>query len=126
VSSIDLLSESPRSFRNPRLSAGQVNAVMHAMCDNIGESVSVSMLSSLIGLSRSYFSRAFRSTVGRTPHAYLVRLRIERAMRLMADTRAPLSDVALAAGFADQSHLSRSFRRTTGVTPAQWRREQGR
>lgn len=96
---------------------------MNTIVDKIGEPISVSALSSAVGLSRSYFSHAFRRSVGRTPHAHVVRLRIEHAMILMAQSEASLTDVALAVGFADQSHFSRSFRRLTGVTPAHWRRE---
>jgi AraC-like DNA-binding protein len=95
---------------------------MEAIRKNIGEPISVSMLCSAAGLSRSHFSRAFRMSTGQSPHAYVVRLRIERAMCLMLDGDAPLSEIALAAGFSDQAHFSNAFRRATGTTPAQWRR----
>jgi AraC-like DNA-binding protein len=104
------------------LSARELELVTAAIVERIAEPISVSMLSSAVGLSRSYFSHAFRTSVGRSPHAHVVRLRIERAMFLMVQTEAPLTEVALAAGFADQSHFSRSFRRVAGATPADWRR----
>ena len=108
---------------HPRgLSPRQLQAVTAAIVERISEPISVSALSSVVGLSRSYFSHAFRRSVGWTPHAHVVRLRLERAMMLMAYTETSLTDVALAAGFADQSHFSRSFRRLTGVTPADWRK----
>jgi AraC family transcriptional regulator len=44
-------------------------------------------------------------------------------MKLMLDTDAPLSEIALATGFSDQAHFSNTFRRTVGITPKQWRRE---
>ena len=104
------------------LSPRQLELVTAAIAEKIAEPISVSALSSVVGLSRSYFSHAFRRSVGWTPHAHVVRLRLERAMTLMAHTEAGLAEVALAAGFADQSHFSRSFRRLTGVTPADWRK----
>jgi transcriptional regulator GlxA family with amidase domain len=106
------------------LDARQLRLVDGAIHEKIGEPLSVSMLSSIAGLSRSHFSHVFRATVGRTPHAHIVRLRIQRAMKLMVDTDVPLSEVALATGFSDQAHFSNTFRRTLGITPKQWRREQ--
>jgi AraC family transcriptional regulator len=104
------------------LDARQLRLVNGAIDEKIGEPISVSMLSSVAGLSRSHFSNAFRKTVGRTPHEHIVRLRIERAMKLMADTDAPLSEIAVAAGFYDQAHFANKFRRTAGMTPTEWRR----
>jgi transcriptional regulator GlxA family with amidase domain len=111
---------------SPRLTPlrEQLRLVDGAIHEKIGEPLSVSMLSSIAGLSRSHFSHVFRATVGRTPHAHIVRLRIQRAMKLMVDTDVPLSEVALATGFSDQAHFSNTFRRTLGITPKQWRREQ--
>ena len=118
---------SPRSQPVPEtsargLDAKQLRLVIETIHKKIGEPISVSMLSCVAGLSRSHFSHAFRTSVGRTPHAYVVRLRIERAMRLMLDTTLPLSQIAFAAGFSDQAHFSNKFRRSAGMTPKQWRR----
>jgi AraC family transcriptional regulator len=65
-------------------------------------------------------ARRFRRTHGVGPMAYLQRMRVLEAQRLMA-TGVPLVDVAAACGFADQSHLTRVFRRVTGTTPGAWR-----
>jgi AraC family transcriptional regulator len=104
------------------LDARQLQLVNGTIQERIGEPISVSMLSSIAGLSRSHFSHAFRASVGRTPHAHIVRLRIERAMKLMVDSDVALSEIALATGFSDQAHFSNKFRRTTGSTPTQWRK----
>jgi AraC-like DNA-binding protein len=121
---VPYLQETVRGARVHRrgLDSQQLELVTAAIAEKIDEPISVSMLSSVVGLSRSYFSHAFRRSVGLTPHAHIVRLRIERAMTLMVHTEASLSEVAQAVGFADQSHFSRAFRRLTGVTPAHWRR----
>jgi AraC-like DNA-binding protein len=104
------------------LDARQVGLVMKTIDEKLGESISVSMLSAVAGLSRSHFSHAFRRTLGRTPHAHIVRTRLDRAMKLMLETDVPLSEIALAVGFADQAHFSNKFRRACGTTPAQWRK----
>jgi AraC family transcriptional regulator len=73
-------------------------------------------------ISMSHLIRGFRQSTGKTPYQYLLHQRIERARSLMRDHRAPLTEVALASGFADQHHLARVFRRITGVTPSNYRR----
>lgn len=84
--------------------------------------VQVDELAQQIPLSVSHFCRAFKETFGDTPHAYLIRLRLELAQETMLATDEPLSQIALASGFADQAHLSKQFRRVVGETPSAWRR----
>jgi transcriptional regulator GlxA family with amidase domain len=79
-------------------------------------------IAAAIGLSKSHFSRAFKSTLGASPMAYVAARRVERAKRMMVVSAESLAEVALDCGFADQSHLNRQFRRAMGVTPGQWRR----
>ncbi|HTF62852.1 MAG TPA: AraC family transcriptional regulator [Edaphobacter sp.] len=73
-------------------------------------------------ISTSHLVRSFRQSTGKTPYQYLLHQRIERAQSLMRDHRTPLTEVALASGFADQHHLARVFRRITGMTPSSYRR----
>jgi AraC family transcriptional regulator len=74
------------------------------------------------GLSRSHFSKAFKQTMGQTPHAWLVAQRVEAARRLLRQPRLPIAEIAVACGFSDQSHLTRVFTAHTGTSPARWRR----
>jgi len=74
------------------------------------------------GLSPFHFLRVFSAALGVTPHQYLVRARLRRAARLLADEERPITDVALEAGFADLSNFVRSFRRAAGVSPRAFRR----
>ena len=69
------------------------------------------------GLSPAHFARAFKETMGRAPHQYLLALRLARARRLLETTQATLSDIAQRAGFADQAHFTRLFKRAFGITP---------
>ena len=81
-------------------------------------------LAGAAGVHPVYLSRAFRAAYGCTPGDYLRRLRIERAQRLLAESDVPLSQVAVAVGYYDQSHFTGAFRRATGTTPAQYRKIQ--
>jgi len=79
-------------------------------------------LAALVRLNASHFGRAFRSSFGEPPHEYVIRRRVERAQGLMLSTGASLSEIALDCGLADQSHLTRLFRRVAGESPRAWRR----
>jgi AraC-like DNA-binding protein len=88
---------------------------------HLEEDLSVEELASHLGISTSYFARSFRGSVGLTPHAYVMRRRLLRAQELLANTDLPLIDIALATGFADQSHFSRRFHQMTGLPPRTYR-----
>lgn len=85
-----------------------------------GEQVLLDDLVAVAGTGRFRLLRDFRAVVGLPPHAYQIRLRITRAMRLIR-TGVPLGDVALETGFTDQSHLTRHFTRALGVSPGRYR-----
>lgn len=74
------------------------------------------------GLSMFHFLRVFGAVTGATPHQYLIRSRLRRAARLLADEDRSITDVALDAGFGDLSNFVRTFRRAAGVTPGAFRR----
>jgi AraC-like DNA-binding protein len=73
------------------------------------------------GLSAFHFLRLFAAVVGVTPHQYLVRSRLRRAARLLADPERPITDVALDVGFGDLSNFVRTFHRAAGVSPRRFR-----
>jgi AraC-like DNA-binding protein len=92
-------------------------AYIHAHYDR---DISVRDLAALTGLSPYHFIRVFSGQVGLTPHAYLVQVRVQQARQLLATGETP-SQAALSAGFFDQSHLTRHFKRILGVTPGRYR-----
>jgi AraC family transcriptional regulator len=92
------------------------------MSDRIEADISLAELASECRLSRSYFARAFKKTTGQSPHRWLLQRRIETAKYLLLHSETPLSEVALAVGFSDQSHLTKVFSKTVGATPGAWRR----
>jgi AraC-like DNA-binding protein len=83
-------------------------------------------LGSVAGVSPTRVARAFRRVLGETPGAYQRRLRLEWARDELMRTDQRLAQIAIAAGFADQSHFTRDFVRALGVTPAAFRRRAGR
>jgi len=104
------------------LAPWQVRSVTTYIEANLNTSLSCETLARLARLSVSHFARAFKRTFGYSPHAFLMRRRMERAQGLMLKCTAPLAHIALECGFADQAHLSRLFRQFTGESPASWRR----
>jgi AraC family transcriptional regulator len=105
------------------LAGWQSQRVRAYIDDHLDQTIHVKDLSAIARRSAAHFSRAFKRTFGESPHAYIVRRRLDRATYLMLSTDAPLSEIALACGFTDQAHLSNLFRRRVGVSPAIWRRE---
>jgi AraC family transcriptional regulator len=82
---------------------------------------SLTRLAESVGVHPVTLARAFRRAFGCTVGEYVRRLRIERATRELADTDLPLAEIALAAGFSDQSHFSNLFRQHTGLSPLRFR-----
>jgi AraC family transcriptional regulator len=105
-----------------RLLAWQARKVLDYIDGHIGSRVLVADLCALVWRSEAHFSRSFRGTFGCSPHAFVVRRRIELAARHMLQTDMCLSDIALACGFVDQAHLCKHFRAVIGETPGAWRR----
>ncbi len=85
--------------------------------------LSLHQIAAEFDLSVSHFSRAFRISTGLPPHQWLLRQRVKAAKQLMTVRDLPLSEIALSAGFANQSHFTRVFSSVTGVSPGVWRRE---
>lgn len=85
--------------------------------------VSVAQIASECGLSRGHFGRAFKQSTGLPPHRWLLERRVDKAKDLLRIGRLPIVEIALACGFAEQSHFTRVFTRTVGESPGAWRRQ---
>jgi AraC family transcriptional regulator len=105
-----------------RLLAWQARKVRDYVDSHITGPVLVADLCALVQRSEAHFSRCFRGTFGYSPHAFVIRRRVELAAKYMLKTDMSLSDIALGCGFVDQAHLCKHFRVVTGETPAAWRR----
>lgn len=86
--------------------------------------LAVADLAATAGCSADQLQRRMRRVFGISPTQYLLRERVDRAARLLADTDDPIAEVAARCGFYDQAQLTRHFGRFTGLTPAQYRSEQ--
>ncbi|MFG1606892.1 helix-turn-helix transcriptional regulator [Actinoplanes sp. NPDC049265] len=107
---------SPTDDRNRRLLRAR-----DAMDRDFAERLDLPSLAKLAHMSEGYFSRAFRTAFGETPHHYLQRRRIERAMSLLRDPASSVTEVGLRVGFDSLGAFSRVFRAVVGVAPSQYR-----
>ncbi len=104
------------------LASWQVRRVTDYIEQRLDGALVTEDLATVARLSTGHFCRAFKISMGETPHAYIIRQRIRRAQTLMLETRNTLSQIAYACGLTDQAHLTRLFRRFIGTTPMTWRR----
>jgi AraC-like DNA-binding protein len=116
-----LLKPAPAPQAHGGLSTGAMRRIREYMELHLGESIDLSMLAGVAGLSVHHFARQFKQSIGLTPHHYLTQKRVERAQEMLAQTDLSLSEIAYAAGFSDQSHLARHFRHMLGTTPREFR-----
>lgn len=86
------------------------------------ETLSLSEMAGMAGLSRYHFIRAFRAATGETPRQYQIAARLRAAADRLADTCAPITEIALDVGFNDISHFNATFRQAFGMSPRTWRR----
>jgi AraC family transcriptional regulator len=89
---------------------------------NLSNEISLAMVAKACRLSPGHFARAFRASIGVPPHQWLLRCRVDKAQEMMRTSDSPLAEIALACGFADQSHLTRVFACLCGISPGSWRR----
>lgn len=101
----------------------QVKQVRDYVDADLGGRMSLSLAASRARLSPGYFSRCFRQAFGVTFSRFVAARRVERAQGLMIGGAGKLCEIALACGFADQAHFTRTFAGLTGCTPARWRRQ---
>jgi len=112
---------SPAPQAAPELTDAIARARQH-LSASVGQRVPLDELAQVAGLSRHHFARAFKAATGLPPHTYQLQMALDHAKRLLAGGEIPISQAALDAGFADQSHFSRMFRQFTGATPVQYMR----
>jgi AraC-like DNA-binding protein len=109
----------PQAARHPGREPGAVRLSRRYLEEHAGEDVTLLALARFAGLSAFHLCRVFREAVGMTPHAYQTQIRVRRAKSLLA-AGMPIALAAAEAGFYDQSHLTRHFKRIVGLTPGRY------
>ena len=115
------MTKHPATCRRLGLTRRQLTQVTEFMHNNLSRSIRLSELASLTGLSASQFGRAFKVSTGTTPHKWHLAARIEYTKLMLADRSKRLVDIALEAGFSEQSHFTRAFTAANGLPPNAWR-----
>ncbi|UOD31028.1 helix-turn-helix transcriptional regulator [Massilia violaceinigra] len=106
------------------LAAWQVRQLTAHIDANLCATLRTTHLAATLGLSVSHFSRAFKNAVGVPARVYVLRRRVAAACEAMLASDEPLTHIAHAHGFCDQSHFSRAFQMLIGMGPQAWRRSQ--
>ena len=108
-----------RLEKNPPRWLQEAYELIHDCCD---ESFTVSKIAETVGVHPFHLTRAFRKFYHKTPGEYLRACRIQKSIELLRNPKKSLSEIALECGFSDQSQFTKSFRRNTNVTPAEFRK----
>ncbi|GIH16932.1 helix-turn-helix domain-containing protein [Rugosimonospora africana] len=108
--------------KRPGLGSRQYAAVCELMRERLSEPVPLTDMAAVAGLSVSQFSRQFKARTGLAPHRFLIRLRVDAALRLLREGAMPIAEVATCCGFSHQEHLTRVFSAHLETTPAAVRR----
>lgn len=111
-----------RSAERPGLHARKlVNEVLLYLSENRGNQFSLGDIAAAVDRSRFYLCRTFRSHTGHTIHRHLTGLRLSSALRALANSRVPITDIALDLGYSSHSHFAARFKQEFGITPKKYR-----
>lgn len=113
-------------LRTPRcpgaLSPAQGRQIADYVESHLGSELTLATLARVAGISQFHFARLFRKRFGTPPHAYVQQRRVERARHMVLNSDLPLKEIVCTTGFYDQSHMTKSFKRSFDATPTELRR----
>lgn len=115
----------PRRDLAGRIPSTKLVKLLDYIGRHLHEPLDVPRLAREAGLSTAHFSRAFRMSTGRPPHAYVLARRIAKAAHLLLNSSESIDRISARCGFHDQAHLTRAFKRDRGLTPNAYRRSRG-
>ena len=115
--------QQPAGMPRSGLTRTQLARAVECMAASLSGPLSLAEIAGAAGLSPAHFARQFKASVGVAPHRHLVRLRVERAKRLLSETDRSIAQVAFECGFSHQEHMTALFGRLVGLTPAAFRRK---
>jgi transcriptional regulator GlxA family with amidase domain len=123
---VDYGADTPTSAARPHMRGGLAPGALRRVRDyieaNLASRVDLGQLAATANLSRCHFAYAFKQSMGCPPHRYIMSRRLERARHLLLTSDGAIAEIAIASGFADQSHFSRAFRAFFDVSPLAFRR----
>jgi AraC family transcriptional regulator len=108
---------------SPSLPGYKLRQITDWIAEHVAEDFDLELLSSQVGLSKFHFQRLFKGAVGVSPSRYHINLRMNEARRLLRETKMSVVDVALEVGYANPSHFAQLFRKETGLSPSDYRRQ---
>jgi len=111
----------PERGRDGVLPQGRLRAVFEYVEERLDAGLTLEQMAAVARLSVYHFARQFKAATGLPPHQFVIMRRVERAKLLLQGSDLSLAEVALRAGFSDQSQFSRHFKRLVGVTPGRFR-----
>lgn len=91
--------------------------------EHLGEEISLEAIATHLNMSQYYFCHLFKQSMGVSPYQYVLQQRINKAKQLLKQRQFAIADIALECGFANQTHLTKHFRKLTGVTPKVYREQ---
>ncbi len=109
---------------NSRLATQKLSDAIDYIDTHLSSAIVLEDLASVLNISRYHFCHLFKQSFGIAPYQYILQRRVERAKQLLRRQELSLAEIALACGFANQSHFTKHFRQQTGSTPKQYRQEQ--
>jgi len=112
----------PARRENCGLAPGPLRRITGTIQRDLARDWTIEELAGQLGMSAGHFSRAFRRSTGASPRQWIIRQRIDAAMDRLLMTQDPLTEIAFACGFAEQTHFTRTFTRMVGTSPGAWRR----
>jgi AraC family transcriptional regulator len=109
--------------RRGGLPSARLKRVLEYIEANLDKNMTLAELASVVNMSLYYFAVLFRQSTGLSPHRYVLNRRVERAKELLRNPKLSVLDVSINVGFEHQNNFARAFRRVSGVSPTQFRRD---
>ena len=103
--------------RHPRLPREKLVRAVEYIQDQLDTDLTVSGIAQAVYISPYHFAKLFKESTGQSPYQYVVEARVRKAKELLTTSKFTISEVAQHVGFADQSHLTRHFKRVFGLPP---------
>lgn len=111
----------PRNYKGG-LSTRKLRLAIDYIQANLDQKLSLRIIAQELHMSQFYFSELFKQSMGIPPYKYVLQQRVERSRQLLKNHELPITDIAYQCGFANQTHLTKHFRKVIGMTPKKYRK----